>query len=717
MDHPASPSPRLPVWVFGISIFVSAFLLFQIQPMIGKVILPWFGGGSAVWTVSMLFFQTLLLGGYAYAHILSRLDSRSQARLHLLILAAAFVWMILMASLRTTPILPDSSLKPTSSAFPVWQVLWVLTASVGIPYFLLTTNSSLAQAWFSKVQQRSSPYAFYALSNAASLIALLSYPVLFEPAWTLQQQTSFWSIGFIVYLGLAAFCAALLLRSARAARDLPNARASLAGIQDDRQPTSTHPDSPPKPTLSNYLIWIVLAAIPSIMLLAVTNQITQDVASVPFLWILPLSIYLLSFILAFSDRLKGLRNAYPLAALISCGFGYITLEMPSQLSIIQLIAANAALLFAISLFCHSTLYAQRPHPRYLTSFYLMLSVGGVLGGVLVSLVAPAIFPDFWEYPLGLLLSAALAVIAGFRSRSRWFHPLRFPMAFTFLALALFTFLTVWQWVNSSVYMSRSFYGVLRVRKMTHESILVYNLVHGRIIHGSQALGKTYGSRPTRYYSPSTGVGLAFTDNIRRAEGRPMRIGIVGLGAGTVAAYGQPGDVIRFYEINPQVVEIAKDKRFFTYLANSAADIEIILGDARLSMERELREGSSQAYDLLAIDAFSGDSIPTHLINREAVAVYLKHLADDGILAFHISNRHLDLEPVAARLAAEFNLNGITIVGGSQDWLGTNSTWVLLSRSPVALGMPRIAAAKQTMKQRPDLRLWTDDYSNLLQVLR
>lgn len=709
--------PRVQVWIFGLTIFVAAFLLFQVQPMISKAVLPWFGGGSAVWTASMLFFQILLLIGYAYAHFLSRLEADRQAYFHLIVLGIALAWLLIMVKLRSTPILPPVSLKPTGSAFPVWHVLWVLAISVGPPYFLLATNSSLAQAWFSQVQQRSSPYAFYALSNAASLMALLSYPVLFEPAWTLKEQTTFWSTGFAAYLILACLCAVLLIRSVRTTR-VPTSATNLSNrTPEECSSNFIEADSAQKPHRTEYLSWIGLAALPSVMLLAVTNQITQDVAAVPFLWVLPLSIYLLSFIIAFSERLQGFRHAYVPVTLLACGLGYITLEIPNQLSIIELIAANAVLLLAISLFCHSALYTRRPHPRYLTSFYLMLSIGGALGGVLVSLIAPSIFPDFWEYPLGVIASAGAAVIAAFRSHQRWLRILRYPMAFAWLALALFMFLTVWQWVNSSVHMSRNFYGVLRVRKMTHENTLVYNLVHGRIIHGSQALGTTYGGRPTRYYSPSTGVGLAFTDNAKRLDGQPLRVGIVGLGAGTVAAYGQPGDVIRFYEIDPQVVEIAQDRRYFTYLAKSSASIEIILGDARLSMERELDENQPQDYDLLAVDAFSGDSIPTHLINREAVALYLEHLSKDGILAFHISNRHLNLEPVVARLGVEFGLSGATIVGGGQDWLGTNSTWVLLSRSPIALGTPQIAAVKQAVEQRPALRLWTDDYSNLFQVLR
>ncbi len=708
---------RVQVWTFGVTISVSAFLLFQIQPMISKAILPWFGGGSAVWTAAMLFFQILLLAGYAYAHFLSHMEPHRQAFFHLIVLGAALGWLVIMTAFRSTPILPSPNLKPTGSDFPVWHVLWILAASVGPPYFMLATNSSLAQAWFSLVQQRSSPYAFYALSNAASLLALLSYPVLFEPAWTLIEQTGFWSIGFVAYLILICLCAVLLIRAVRNA-GAPTGAHNPEGITSQDNSAGSNDAYPAqKPRHAEYISWVGLATLPSVMLLAVTNQITQDVAAVPFLWVLPLSIYLLSFIIAFSERLQGLRPAYIPIALLACGLGYITLEIPNRLSILELIAANAVLLMAISLFCHSALYARRPHPRYLTSFYLMLSIGGALGGVLVSLAAPTIFPDFWEYPLGVIASAGAAVIAAFRSHKSWLRTLRYPMAFAWIALALFMFLTAWQWVNSSVYMSRNFYGVLRVRKMTHENTLVYNLVHGRIIHGSQALGTTYSSRPTRYYSPSTGVGLAFTDHPKRLDGQPLRAGIVGLGAGTVAAYGQPGDVIRFYEIDPQVVIIAQDRRYFTYLANSSASIDIILGDARLSMERELEENQPQNYDLLAVDAFSGDSIPTHLINREAVALYLEHLAENGILAFHISNRHLNLEPVVARLGDEFGLLEATIVGGSQDWLGTNSTWVLLSRSPVALGTPKIAAVKQAVERRPALRLWTDNYSNLFQVLR
>jgi hypothetical protein len=395
----------------------------------------------------------------------------------------------------------------------------------------------------------------------------------------------------------------------------------------------------------------------------------------------------------------------------------VTLELPNHLSILQLIRGNAAMLFLVCLLCHFSLYRSRPHPRHLTSFYLMISAGGAAGGALVSLAAPAIFPDYWEYHLALLAGAGIATAAAFRMRGKLFRYLRYVFPVLTAGLAVLLGISIWGWVNGSIATYRNFFGVLRVREIQYEDHRVYNLVHGRIIHGSQSAEGDYRSQPTRYYSPSTGIGLAFEHNARRVEGQPLRAGMVGLGIGTVAAYGQPGDTIRFYEINPVVIDIAQDDRLFSYLEESQAEIEIIFGDARLSMENEREDPSFEKYDLLAVDAFSGDSIPTHLINKEAVGLYLSLLADDGILAIHISNRYIDLEPVVGRLAQEYGLYSGKYTGGSGDWLGTGSTWIMLGSSPVALGDPALTSPRQSVRQQPGLSMWTDDYSNLFQVIR
>jgi hypothetical protein len=368
------------------------------------------------------------------------------------------------------------------------------------------------------------------------------------------------------------------------------------------------------------------------------------------------------------------------------------------------------------LLCHSELYARRPHPRYLTSFYLMVSIGGALGGVFVSLVAPLVFNDFWEYHLGLAFTAFVAIWIVFQTRGRWARWLRIPYALGALALAGAILYSPVSWMSGSVETSRTFYGVLRVHAVEVDNMPGYNLVHGGILHGKQVTVEPNRRWPTSYYTPSTGFGLAYNNHPKQLAGSPMRVGMVGLGVGTAAAYGKPGDVIRFYEIDPNVVRVARDSGYFTYLQDSQAQVEIVLGDARLSMERELLEDRPQRYDLLAIDAFSGDSIPTHLINLEAVALYLGHLNEDGILAFHTSNRHLDLEPVVGLLAEAYDLFPVVIHGGGQDWGGSSATWVLLSRDRTVFDAPNIAQASRALVIKPGIRMWTDDYSNLFQVL-
>lgn len=717
---------RFVPWLFGATIVLSAFLLFQVQPMISKAILAWFGGGAAVWSGAMLFFQAALLGGYGYAHALSRLPLRAQARLHLMVLAVLLLYLLVMAFTRAAPILPGAQLRPGPGGSPALQVLGVLALSVGLPYLLLSTTSSLAQSWYNRLTGSEQPYLFYALSNLASLLGLLTYPLLFEPLWTVTTQARFWSVGFGVYLALSAALAVLALRTSSAPLRTSSAplRTSSAPSRHNPAP-APRPGEPapaqqaaPAPTARAVLHWLALATTSSVMLLAVTNQISQDVPAVPFLWVLPLSIYLLTFIIAFSGKLAFPPLPYALLTLMAVWLGLAALALAARLPILHLIFINAVMLFLICLFCHGRLYATRPPARHLTSFYLVMSIGGALGGLIVSLLAPLVFPDYWEYPLGLLTAGALALwaLVG-AARTRVLKLAGGLGAVSLILLGYFLFQNAWAWFDSSLSMSRSFYGVLRMRRMDYEGVLTYNLVHGRIIHGSQGLGQPYSLRPTRYYSPNTGIGLAFQNHPKRDTGQPLHAAMVGLGAGTVAAYGQPGDQTRFYEIDPRVIALARDPRYFTYLKDTQAQVEIVLGDARLSMERELRDGTAQQYDLLAVDAFTGDSVPTHLLNREALALYLRQLGPDGILAFHISNRHLDLEPVVAALAQEQGLVCYLYQGGGEDWLGTGSIWALLAREETTFRTPALLASRQPCAARPGLRPWTDDYSNLIQVLR
>jgi len=690
--------------IFGATIAISAFLLFQIEPMISKYILPWFGGGPAVWTAAMLFFQLLLLGGYAYAHFLSRLSLARQSVIHLMVSLAILGWMGINALHWSTPVTPDASWKPTVGTAPVLQVLLVLLVSIGLPFFLLSTTSSLVQSWFSRVRHQASPYAFYVLSNAASLIALISYPIFFEPNWTLTQQGIFWSAGFGIYLLALGACMLTTRRGLyRGIRDPENA--TPAGKPDDKPPSGR-----------TSLFWISLAACASVMLLASTNQMCQDIASIPFLWVLPLSLYLLSFVIAFNDNQKKLRSLYAFLSLAALALGLWNLANGSRMDALFQIASNALMLFVICLLCHSELYRRRPSPRYLTSFYLMLSVGGAVGGIFVSLIAPLIFPDFWEYNLGLIYVAMIVIAIAYQSHGSRLYRLRIPVSVLALVLGVFILTLPFAWTARSLRMARNFYGVIKVRTMDGP-VQGYNLIHGAITHGSQAGPGPLHDSPTMYYTEQSGVGQAILDYPPRLAGEPIRIGVVGLGVGTIASYGRPGDTIRFYEIDPNVIAIAQDNRYFSFLSDSPARVDIILGDARLSMERELAQNEPQGFDILVIDAFSGDSIPTHLLTKEAIQLYLAHLKPGGILAFNISNRHIDLEPVLTLAGGHFGLGGVLIAENDQkDRLGAPSEWVLFSQNAEIFKAPGIEAIARDLRKTPGIRLWTDDYSNLFQVV-
>ena len=711
-------------WLFGLAISVSAFLLFQIQPLISKYILPWFGGGTSVWTTAQVFFQLLLLGGYAYAHGLNRLRAKGQGQIHLGLMGLIAVWLVVMGLRWGTPVTPDASWKPGGMISPVWAVLGVLAVSVGLPYFLLSTSSSLLQSWYSRLYREESPYWFYGLSNAASLLALLSYPVVFEPNLTLREQALGWAGGFFVYLALLGACAWRVIRRAPQ-EPQPEARAVLEGVPEAGPEAAARETSPgvnPPPGWRRSLFWIGLAACATTMSLAVTNQITQDVASVPFLWVLPLSLYLLTFILGFNDWVARQRTWLVFLMLAALVVGLLLLVKPYDLTLGQQILANCFVLLAVCLFCHSELYRGRPHPRYLTSFYLMLSLGGALGGVLVSLIAPAFFRGFWEFPLALIFCALVIMQITYSSPDSFLFHVRIPVTAAALVLGVLIVMTPVKTYTSALEVKRNFYGVLRVRvnefQMEDQIISGYAMLNGSILHGLQAVEEPWRSLPTTYYTEDSGAALAITNSSARQQGKPVRAGLIGLGVGTLALYGKEGDAFRFYEINPQVIETAWEERYFTYLRDSRANVEVVEGDARLSLERELQQGGSQRYDVLVIDAFSGDSIPVHLLNKEALELYLAHLNPDGVLAFHISNRYMDLEPVLWRLQMDQGMLAARVEGDDHTELESFSVWVILTRNAVFLeGLDEANPRTYDLTSRPSMRLWTDDYSNLFQVLK
>jgi spermidine synthase len=662
--------------IYAATIFLSSFLLFLVQPLIARLILPWFGGSAAVWTTCMLFFQVLLLAGYGYAHWLS-------ARRRF----AAIQAVLLLLAVITLPIAPAEHWKPLGTEEPVSRILLLLAASVGLPYFLLASTSPLVQAWFARARPHGDPYRLFAVSNLASLAALIGYPFAVEPVLTASQQVSIWSWMFVAF---AVLCSAL-------------AWMTPAGVT---RIATQNPTGEKQPVF----LWLALAATGSALLLAVTNHLTQNVASVPLLWLAPLTLYLLTFIIAFEGR-GWYRLALLWILLLAwlAAMGWLLVDAEHRFDLPVQLAVFLPGLFLACLFCHGELYRLRPPPERLTFFYLMVSAGGALGGLLVAVVAPLVFDAYYELGLALVVVALLAALLCRRlGRVPRYASLAVLLGVT--ACAVYEARHHYEDVRLA---ARSFYGVLRVKEFGEPGAHTHlrRLVHGAIMHGEQFMHDELRRNITTYYYPTSGIGAAI---LSRQE-RPIRVGVVGLGTGTLAAYGRPGDVFRFYDIDPGVVRIARSE--FTYLADSPAAIEISLGDARLALERE----PPQQFDVLAVDAFSSDAIPVHLITREALGVYLRHVRPDGIVAFHVSNRFLDLVPVVARLAKEHGVHAQIVRDDPDDEDETGrskSDWVLLAREEAALKRPRIVeAGAEPAEDEPELRTWTDDYSNLIQILK
>ncbi|MEN6402766.1 MAG: fused MFS/spermidine synthase [Armatimonadia bacterium] len=696
---------------FAIPIFLGAFLLFQVQPIIARCLLPWFGGTPAVWTTCMLFFQVLLLAGYGYAHgVAMRLSPRRQGLVHGGLLVVSLGLIGLLAWRWGVPIIPDEGWRPQTPERPVAQILALLTVSVGLPYFVLATTSPLLQAWFARMRPGVSPYRLYTVSNLGSLLALLSYPFAVEPWLRLRTQGWVWGVGY------AAFVATVIALGQRAARVAPPA-AHEEGLPEALAAP---------PGWRQWVPWVVLPAIASALLLAVTNQICQEVAVIPFLWIVPLSLYLLSFILTFDDLRWYAREAYLPLLLIAVPMTAIVMLRQGEVETKLQIGIYAAALFVCCMFCHGEVVQRRPVARHLTAFYLAISLGGALGGVFVALLAPLLFKRFHELhvSLGLCWGAGLLTL--------WQWPRLSPILRQVGVLGLVAATVVFGVLafkqartndRETMLAVRNFYGVLRVDyvEADDEGDERHSLVHGNTTHGLQYLAPDNRRRPTSYYSETSGVGLALRYSLARfADGDlgRMRVAAVGLGTGTVAAYGQPGDVYRFYEINPVVEKIARDERYFTYLSDSLAEVEVVLGDARLSLEQELKRDDRQQFDVIVLDAFSSDSIPAHLLTKEAMALYLAHLrGPDGIIAVHVSNRVLDLKPVVWGLADAYGLDSAFIDDPGDDDGAFGSDWILLSPGARALAQPKIRErATLRVNERKPL-LWTDEYHDLFRVVK
>lgn len=679
----------------AITIFLSAFLLFQVQPMIAKMILPWFGGTAAVWATCLLFFQAVLLAGYAYAHgLVRRLPPSRQWMLHAALLVAALFIL---------PVTPDEAWKPVDPSAPAWRILAVLGATIGLPYFLLSTTGPLVQAWYVQKHPGGIPYRLFALSNLGSMLALLSYPPLIEPNLTLGRQSFVWSIGFGLFALVCAYTG-WQSRGTALATETADAPAPV--------------ESAPAPTRSLMALWVALAAAASMLLLTVTSHMSMDVAPIPFLWVLPLALYLLTFIIAFDADGWYHRPVFlgllPVALGIMC---WLLMSDPTERPEMKAVIALFAIAFFLAcMVCHGELARLKPHPAHLTVFYFMISLGGALGGVFVALIAPAAFNAYYEFPIAIVFCVLVVLATLYVDKESVFRRelLGWPSIGVVTLASLITGVNariVRDMVTGNMVVVRNFYGEMSVRQYgdLYEWDSYRTLVHGAINHGEQYTHPGRRREPAAYYCKDAGIALAVN---ARPVGVPQKIAVIGLGTGTLAAYARPGDLYRFYEINPLVENIANE--YFTYLKDTEAVTEIVLGDARLSLEREAPQG----YDVIAVDAFSSDSIPVHLLTIEAMRLYKKHLKEDGILGVHISNRYVDLEPVVARAAAELGRRAWMITTQDNDdgsCYGTN--WVLLTAREELLETDEFRLNGREAVPPSNMRLWTDDYSNVFRVLQ
>ncbi|MEP7206427.1 MAG: fused MFS/spermidine synthase [Casimicrobiaceae bacterium] len=672
--------------LYAATIFASAFLLFLVQPIVAKEILPWFGGSAAVWTTCLVFFQVTLLAGYFYADlVVHRLAPRRQVRLHVALLALSALLL---------PIIPGIHWKPDGTENPLWLILGLLAVTIGLPFFLLSITSPLVQAWVARANPGTNPYRLFALSNLASMLALLGYPLVLEPLAATRAQAIGWSATYVIF---AMLCAAAGWRTLKV---MPGPAAVMAGRAVSSATTS------PRPSVALQARWVALAATASMLLLAVSNHVTQNIAAVPLLWILPLAIYLLTFILAFDGSGWYPRHLFLAVLTASLGTMAWTLADPNLTHVLpfQLVVFCGGL-FVACMFCHGELVLLKPPPLNLTRFYLMISIGGAAGSVLVGIVAPLVLQAYFELSLGLVLCAFLLMLQVRRDRALFRALAGLAVAATLVS----TIVTVQRFYTDTIVATRNFYGVLRVLETPAGTATRRSLVHGTILHGTQYLARELSRRPTTYYTATSGIGRLLESVHPRLAA--LKVGVIGLGTGTLATWGSTGDVYRFYDIDPDVPRVAR--QYFTYLRDSEATIEIALGDARLSLEREAPQG----FDILVVDAFSSDAIPVHLITREALAVYLRHMKPDGVVAFHVTNRFLDLVPVVEALAHDRGLSAIYIRDEGADSLASKSDWVLLATDRASLARRGLAAAATPIVARRGWRIWTDDFNNLLQVLK
>lgn len=724
--------------LFLITILTGSFLLFLVQPMIARMALPRLGGAPAVWNSAMLVYQALLLAGYAYAHRLTQSAPRRQAIIHIALFAVAILWLPIGLA----------NLQPPADGSPIFWVPWLLIASIGPLFFVVAAQAPLMQRWYSLSGNEGEPYALYAASNVGSFGGLIAYPILVEPFTTLQSQKWIWSGIYLALMALVFICALQLWRKAGTSTAPTEAASTLVPIGWRRR-----------------LYWIILAAVPSGLMLSTTSHLTTDLMAMPLIWVIPLGIYLLSFSVAFADNQKPaywISRFAPIVLIISAAFVFVVWGKAA----IGGLTASLSLLFIVAVALHNEMYRTRPAPAQLTSFYLMMSVGGVLGGFFCAIVAPLLFDWTWEHPILILMAAALlpaipllhlnetdkrlpvimTAIGAIALALGLFGGISEPVESSFtkillaatiitlgiavagfrlpFLLAVAGLLTInggWYSVQQSLdgVRMRSYFGTYTVN--ASESGRVRWLNHGTTMHGMQLLDDP--TRPISYYPDTSGVGIAML-NAPRLYGPKASIGVVGLGTGTLACYRRPGQYWQFFEIDPLVIEIARERKIFSFLEKCAPDVPITLGDARLTLAA-VPEGK---FDILALDAFSSDSIPLHLLTKEAFATYRKALKPNGLLLVHISNRYIDLNPV---VAAEAKANGWSAAlrhdSPTEQLMNRGnraSQWIALSRDPAKLA--ELTGKVDTVKSRyynseQWLQLdapgktspWTDDYASVL----
>jgi SAM-dependent methyltransferase len=662
--------------LYALTIFLSAFLLFVVEPMAAKQLLPTLGGSSAVWTTCLVFFSVMLLLGYLYAHWIStNFKPIRQAIIHIALLTAAL--LTLGVHVRPGP--------SAVSYHPAVTVFRVLATVIGLPYLALSATTPLLTAWYAGSFGSDSPYRLFALSNLASLLALASYPLLIEPGLTMRQQTGLWSSAFLLF---AVLCGALAWQGRRRVASPMPEQAALSG----------HPEP----------FWFLLALGGGMMLTAVTSHMSANIAAIPLLWLPPLALYLLTFILAFQGAWLPIRQSMLRFVLVAvASMAYLLRDIRAQLPIAVSVPLFLVALFIVCFFLHGELYARRPVTAGMTRFYLVAAAGGAAGTLLVGVIAPLVFRANYDLACTLVVVALIALAATWQDG--WGLRMLWMVGTTAAIVVLST--QVRQYDDDAVALMRNFYGTLRVRE-THlppQSDTDRQLLNGTIEHGAEWFAPQFLGQPLTYYATNSGLGLA----MRLCCGAgPKRVGVIGLGTGTVAAYGNAGDVIRFYEINPPVERLAR--HWFTFLHDSGAKTDVVLGDARLSLASE----PPQNFNVIVVDAFSGDAIPVHLLTREALAIYRRHLRPDGIIAFHVSNQYIDLEPVVAGIAGNAGLRAVSVHSHGEEQTGLYyADWILVTANQAFLDQPEIVNNGFPTPVQEGVRVWTDNYSSVFPLLK